>query len=310
MASRLSIRAMQYFLAALDSNSLAAAAKAQNVAPSAISNGIDQVEEEFGLQLVQRFPAKGIQPTATGKTMVRRIRRLLEEYDTLIAGGRELREGLSGKLAVGYYAPISPAFLPSITAPILTQNPDLRLQFIECNNESAQIGLLEGKFDVILFVADNAMPGISCRSLITAPPYLLVPKDHRLAQSDHVTFEQIAELELVLLDLPFTAQYLRGLMDEHQIDPPIVATASSSEMVRSLVGSGVGCSLLNMRPLISETYSGDRVVAVPIRAPARALELSLGFVGESSRRIVDTFIEACVDYFDQPEAQKLVAGQS
>ena len=99
-------------------------------------------------------------------------------------------------------------------------------------------------------------------------------------------------------------------MDEHQIDPPIVATASSSEMVRSLVGSGVGCSLLNMRPLISETYGGDKVVPVPIRAPGRALELSLGYVGESSRRIVDTFIKACLDYFDQPEAQKLVASQS
>ncbi len=307
MSSRLSIRSMQYFLTAMDSGSLTQAAHEMNVAPSAISNGIDQVEAEFGLKLVQRFPAKGLQPTASGKTIVRRIRRMIEEYENLISGGKELRESLSGKLTVGYYAPVSPSFLPTIAAPLLQQNPEIRLQFVDCNNEEAQAGLLDGRFDLILFVAHNARPGIKSITLIEAPPYLLVSADHKFAARQFVTPDEISGQELVLLDLPFTAQYLRGLLDAHGINPRIVATASTSEMVRSLVGAGVGCSILNMQPLIEQTYGGNKVKAVPIKADTHILELSLSYVSEDTRRVVNTFAEACSAYFDGPQANKLVA---
>ncbi|MFL2785109.1 MAG: LysR family transcriptional regulator [Paracoccaceae bacterium] len=305
MPSRLSIKAMQYFLAAVDSGSLTTAAQKLNVAPSAISNGIDQIEEEFQLDLVQRFPAKGIHPTTTGKTMVQRIRRLIEEYESLLSGGKELRESLSGKLTIGYYAPVAPSFLPGIAAPLLNQNKDIRLEFIDCNNESAQTGLLNGDFDVILFVADNAKPGIKCEALIDAPPYLLVPKSHGLASLDSVSFHQLQEVDLVLLDLPFTAQYLQGLLDENSIKPRIVATASTTEMVRSLVGAGVGCSILNMRPLIDVTYGGDRVKAIPLKTLRKPLALSLGYINRNPRRVVSTFIKSCLYYFGQDSARAL-----
>lgn len=303
---RLSIKALQYFLTAIDQGSITHAAQHMNVVPSAISSAIDAVESEFGLKLVQRFPAKGIKPTASGITIARKVRRLIEEYDDVITGGHELRDALSGQLSIGYYAPIAPAFLPTILAPMLKQNRAVHLQCTECNNESVQDGLLEGRFDVILFVSENVKLGITCETLIDAPPHLLVPSSHRLAKQKSVKLDQIATLDLVLLDLPFTTQYLRGLLDSHGIDPRIVASASSTEMVRNLVGAGVGCSILNMRPELEHTYSGARVVAVPIEPPNKPLRLVLGYLDGNARRIVRTVNEACLSYFKSPAAQKLI----
>lgn len=97
---RLSIKAMSYFLTAVDCRSIVGAAQQMSVVPSAISSAIDAVEAEFGLKLVQRFPARGIQPTASGIVIAQKIRRLIEEYDDLIVGGNELRDVLSGQLSI------------------------------------------------------------------------------------------------------------------------------------------------------------------------------------------------------------------
>ncbi len=85
-------------------------------------------------------------------------------------------------------------------------NPGIKLQCIECNNESAQLGLLDGTFDVILYVSDNMQLGITCETLIDAPPYLLLPDTHSLAKRRSIKFSEIADLDLVLLDLPFTTR--------------------------------------------------------------------------------------------------------
>lgn len=307
VVARLTIRAMQYFLAATDRGSIAHAAKELNVASSAISTVIDQVEDEFSLKLMQRFPARGIELTAAGINLSRKIRHLLEEYESLFIEGTELRTALSGTLSVGYYAPVAPAFIPPIVAPIMRRNPDLKLAFTECNNESAQVGLLNGTFDAIVFVSDNVRPGIICEHLIEAPPYLLAPKNHELTKCKSIRLKDLADVPLVLLDLPFTSQYLSGLLDMEKIDPPIVTTTSSTEMVRCLVGAGIGCSILNMRPSIERTYAGEAVVAIPIRGRPRPLQLVLGHLGGRQRRSVEVFMQACAAYFRSARAQKFTA---
>lgn len=74
---RLSIQALRYFLVARDKQSIAQAAKLLNVVLFAISVAIDNVEQAFELKLVQRYPAKGIKPTAAGIKLVQNIRHLV-----------------------------------------------------------------------------------------------------------------------------------------------------------------------------------------------------------------------------------------
>ncbi len=303
---RVSIKALNYFLRAAERGSIAKAAADLNVVPSAISNAIDLVEQEFELQLLQRYPAKGITPTAAGIAIMHRIRHLVEEYDTLFVDGAELRTALSGNLSIGYYAPVAPAFLPRIAAPLVRDHPGIRLNLVETDNERAQTGLLDGEFDLILFVAENVRTGIVCQQLLEAPPYVLVPHDHGLTDRRQVTPADLRGEPLVLLDLPMTSEYYRSLAGDAGHPVNIVATVSTHEMVRSLVGAGVGCSMLNMRPATAITYAGDEVVAIPLRSDARALKLVLGHVGGKPRRLVQAFIDAARDHFAQPSAGDLI----
>ncbi|MEM8811101.1 MAG: LysR family transcriptional regulator [Pseudomonadota bacterium] len=288
---------MTYFLAALDRGGISKAAEELNVAPSAVSAAIDQVEAEFGVALVTRYRARGISPTAPGRTLAEKIRRLVDEYDALMLEGGNLRTALSGTLRIGYYAPVAPAFLPGILKPLVDENPGLGLSLSECDNETVQTGLLDGRFDVILFVPENVRAGIDREVLVEAPPYLLIPKGHGLTNRPVIALEDLAEEALVLLDLPFVGGYVRDLLTAAGIAPPIHATASTTEMVRSLVGAGLGCAILNMRPAIETSYGGDGLAMRPLAGKLRPLSLVMGTIAGGERRLVAAFRQACRDYF-------------
>jgi DNA-binding transcriptional LysR family regulator len=302
---RITLKALQYFLTAVEHESIARAAAQLNVVPSAVSVAIDQVEAEFSLKLVMRYPSKGIKPTATGQILLGKIRHLLEEYDNLLAEGADLSTALVGSLRIGYFARIAPAFIPDIIAPLIKNNAGVTLKCVECNNETAQAGLLNGDFDVVLFFAGNVKPGIATVPLMELSPHLLTGSDHPLAHRKSVRLAELGNHPLILLDLPLNREYYRAILDEAGVEPNIVATATTTEMIRSLVGAGVGCSILHMRPLINMSYAGDALVTIPIKPKVRSLRLVLGHLEGNPRRLVHAFVEQCRQYFQSNAARQL-----
>ncbi|WP_282608647.1 LysR family transcriptional regulator [Pelagibius sp. Alg239-R121] len=301
-----SLKALRYFHTALEHNSISRAAESLNVVPSAVSAAIEQVEQDFGLQLVTRMPSKGIQPTATGKLLLVKVRHLLEEYENLIAEGGDLRTALTGSLNVGYYAPVASAFLPAISARLTKDSNAISLRFHECDNETAQAGLLNGTYDVILFVSEDLKPGIDCAPLITVPPYALVARDHKLAGRKSIAPTDLSEEPLVLLDRPFAGEYYRSIFTQAGLTPRIAATGTTHEMVRGLVGAGVGSAILNMRPMTEVSYAGDLLRCIPLSSEVRPLQLVMGYLPGNPRRLVKAFIGECQQYFASKLAQRLI----
>jgi DNA-binding transcriptional LysR family regulator len=297
---------MRYLQAVLKRGSITAAAEEMNVAPSAIASALNQAEDAFGMTLATRARAKGVFPTLAGRDVHRRIDDLLERYDALLSDVSDMQQGLSGTLAIGYNAPIAPAFLPEICAPILAAHPDVSLSFTEANNTSVQRGLLDGQFDVIFFVAELPNPQISTRPLIFAPTYCLCPAKHSFAKGKSVSVSQLAREPLILLDRPAARGYYMELLEQSGEEFRIVATANSTEMVRSLVAAGIGVSLLNMRPREVPPYAGSEIRCMPVAGTSSGVTLSLGLAPGPKRRIVQLFVDRCSKYFNGLEGAKMI----
>ncbi|WP_299967736.1 LysR family transcriptional regulator [uncultured Roseobacter sp.] len=303
----LSIRALRYVQEALRQGSIAAAADTMNVAPSAIATALDQAETAFGMALVTRARSKGIFLTAAGRDVQRRIDDLLERYNAMLSDVANLQSGLSGLLTIGYNAPVAPAFLPELSAALLAAHPEVSLSFTEGDNTSVQKGLLDGQFDAILFVEELPNPQIETQALIFAPTYCLCPADHAIASQSSVSVERIVQEPLILLDRPAARSYYLDLLAQSGEEPRIVATANGTEMVRSLVASGLGLSLLNMRPRHVPSYAGSPVHCVPLAECESGITLSLGFAPGPKRRLLQMFIDRCSAYFSGPRGAELIA---
>tara|TARA_R110002020_G_scaffold247041_2_gene461014 strand:- start:63048 stop:63974 length:927 start_codon:yes stop_codon:yes gene_type:complete len=296
----LSLRAMRYVQAALKHGSITGAAEATHVTPSAIAAALDQAEAVFGMALVTRARAKGIFPTAAGRDVGRRIDDLLERYDVLLTGISDLQSNLSGNLSIGYNAPIAPAFLPMLAAQMLHANLGVTFTLTEGDNNTVQTGLVEGQFDVILFVEELPNPQIETQPLLHAPTYCLCPTDHAFSLHDKVSVSQIVAEPLILLDRPAARGYYLDLLEQGGEALRIVATANSTEMVRSLVASKIGISLLNMKPRDVPTYAGRDICCLPIRDNNSGVTLSLGFAPGPKRKLVQMFVESCVALCEGP----------
>lgn len=277
-----------------------------NVVPSAIFAAVNQVEEAFGLKLVTRSRSKGIHPTATGKLLLTKIRHLLDEYENLLKGGADLKNQLTGTLRVGYYAPIAPAFMPGIARELVRASNSVVVKFIECDNQSAQEGLLTGEYDVIICVAAGMRPEVTYETLLEVPAYLLLARDHALATRKTVSIDRLKDEKLVLLDLPVVAEYYRNNFHKACISPSIVATATTVEMVRSLVGAGVGCSILHMRPLVDISYAGHPLAAIPFHPALKPMQLVMGYLPDNPRRLVQAFTDEMRKYFLSERARDII----
>lgn len=293
----ISLRAMRYFTTALDLGSISAAAEALNVSASAVSSAIDQIEAHFQLQLTNRQRARGVSATADGKVMAQKFQALLEDYQTVLQDGVALKQSLHGDLRIGYYAPIAPAFLPSILSSLMEPTNALNIYLEECDNHAAQEGLRNGTYDVILFVAQGAQQGMQFDPLMTAPAYCLLAENHRLANQSAIALSDLEGEEIVSLDRPMAVDYYAGLFERAGQHPSSIAYCNSTEMVRSLVGARGACALLNMLPLTDVSYSGDRLVARPIKDDVPPLILSVGYRTAQPRRAVMEFVEQCKVYF-------------
>lgn len=301
-----SLKTMRYFVCALRHGNIAKAAAELNIAASAVAAALDQVEAHFGLSLTVRQRSRGIAPTASGQTIAQKFQRVLDEYDAVLVEGADLQQSLSGTLRIGYYAPIAPAFLPGLLKSAGLASADVTLHLDACDNEAAQSGLLTGAYDAVLFVSNGARPAMEYTPLVDASAYCLMPKDHELARRATVTLKHIADQPIIALNRPFATEYYRQLFTMRGVSPTVIAHASSTEMVRSLVGAGLGCAVLNMVPLTDITYAGDRVVAVPIEDDLPALNLAIGYAKTAPRRLVRCFVEACEAHFVVPGPMRCI----
>jgi len=300
------MRAIRYFNTAIHKGSIALAAGELNVAASAVSAAIDQIEAHFKLKLVNRFRSRGITPTANGKEMSKKFNRLIEEYDAVLAEGADVQGALKGELRIGYYAPVAPSFLPSILADLSGTGTKITFFLEQCNNLRVQEGFLAGDFDVILFISDSALPQIGFDVLVEAPAYCLMSGDHPLVKKASVSLNDIAKHNLIVLNRPVVADYYQRLFQQDDCSPVSVAFCNSTEMVRSMVGAGQGIAVLNMHPLTDVSYAAQKLVARPISDDLPPLTLSIGYDTSNTRRLVKKFTALCRSYFELHGSQHLI----
>ncbi|PYG32562.1 LysR family transcriptional regulator [Pelagimonas varians] len=302
----ISLKAMEYFTTVVRHGNISKAAAELNIAASAVSTAIDQIEATFELELFTRQRSRGVQANASGLAAARKFEKLLDDYRSVLAEGADLKQALSGSLRIGYYAPIAPAFLPEILTSFVPASSDVTLHLEECDNESAQDGLLNGTYDVILFVSKDVRPAISFDVLVEAPAYCLLPATHTLANQTSISLHEISKEPLVVLNRPVASSYYRSLFDSQHCDISIAAYANSTEMVRSLVGAGFGLAVLNMCPLTTTTYSGTSVIGLPISDPLPPLPLAVAYNKSRPRRLVQHFLAACKDHFAATGSQRCI----
>jgi DNA-binding transcriptional LysR family regulator len=295
---RFTLRQLEYALAIAEHGSLAGAAQKLGVAQPSLSASLHKLEDQLGLQLFIRHHAQGVTPSPQGL-------RFLNEARSLIAHGKDFQrdsssagELVEGELTLGSFMTIAPVYAPKLIAGFQKQYPRARLRLEDGVQDELIAGLRSGRFDLALLYKLDMPDDLKVTELASVTPYVLLNANHQLAKKKQVSLHDLADDPLILLDVLPSRTYFTRLLESNGIIPQVSFVSPSLELVRGLVGQGLGYSLLITRPFGDHAYDGEKLAIRPIVENVEDGVIAIAALKNlRPTRLISTFEEFCVSFF-------------
>ncbi|MBX3551119.1 MAG: LysR family transcriptional regulator [Pseudolabrys sp.] len=269
------LKQLRYFVLSAELKSVTRASQKANISQPSISAAIAELEAALDTKLFTRHHAKGLSLTAIGHQVFAEAKRLLAQADRFGQMTNEFVKGLSGTLEVGCLLTLAPLVMPSLMKSIRAHYPNLTVGCRELDVKEVVEGLREGAFEIAITYNLNLEADISFYGVRSFPPYALLSRQHPLTQHARVNLRMLADEPMILLDLPYTRDYFQSIFESAGIAPNIVYRTTSPQMVRSMVASGMGYSILNARPPWRHSFDDHQYAIVELSERLPTLRMGL-----------------------------------
>jgi DNA-binding transcriptional LysR family regulator len=134
-----------------------------------------------------------------------------------------------------------------------------------------------GRCDLAIVDALGVSDDMEHEVLYTTRAYALFAADDPLARRSEVSVFELDERDMIMFDLPPSRDLLERVFTSQGVRPKIRHLTSSHELVRALVGRGIGYALLISRPVHDLTHEGLPLAAVPLAGEVPDHEFALAF---------------------------------
>jgi DNA-binding transcriptional LysR family regulator len=275
MSLRITLRQLEYFVAAGEEASITGAAEKISISPPSISMAVSSLEREFGVQLFVRHHAQGLSLTFAGRSLLEQSKQLLAQAESLSSAAFDLSDQVRGRLTVGCLVTLAPMILPELVHSFLQAHATIETHLVEADQERLLQSLLRADLDAAITYDLQLHPSMRFRPLVSLPPHVLLCEDHPLARRPFLSLQDVAAEDFLLLDLPLSSDYFLSLFRVAGLEPRIRYRSTSLEVVRTMVANGHGYSLANVLPRSDLALDGRRVVRIPLAGAHRPMTLGL-----------------------------------
>ena len=257
----LSLRALGYLVALAETRHFGKAAERCFVSQPTLSAQIKKMEDQLGVQLVER--GQQVRLTDFGTRVVERARRVIDEAREIEELARNVQDPLAGELRIGLIPTVGPYLLPHIAGPLHEQFPRLKLLLLEHQTHRLIELLKSGELDVAILALPIPMERLVTRVLYTELFQVALPQGHPLGKRQRLALDDLEGETLLLLedghclrDQALAACRLAKIREAPDF------RATSLETLRQMVAAGVGITLL---PTLAVEQQDQRAPAMVVR---------------------------------------------
>lgn len=258
---------LEFIIALAREQHFGRAAEACNVSQPTLSAGIKQLEDMFGVLLVQRGSRyHGL--TQEGERVLDWARRIVADTRAMRQDIDALKRGLSGHLQIAAI-PTALAMTAMLTTPYRARHPGVRFTIVSRTSIEVLSMLENLEVDAGLTYIDNEPLG----KVNTIPLYreeyrLLTSSAGELGSRDQVTWAEVAKVPLCLLTTDMqNRRILDGLLREAGAAPAPTLQSDSIIVLFAHVRTGKWASIMPAK--LAETLGlTDNVRSIPIVEPA------------------------------------------
>lgn len=280
----LSIRQLEYLVAVADSRTWAAAAAEVGVSPSALSQGLAELERRVGVPLFDRVGRRRvIRPGAAA--VLAHARQVVALTGDLADWAGRTRDGSVGRLRVGMIDAAAVGHFPNVLRSFTLHHPDIDMHLSVAPSGSLLDDLTAGSIDMAVCVEPpGQMRGIDTSPLLVEDLAVYGPDAGVDGPPEGwgpwVMFPQGSHTRSLVLD------ELAALGSPIEI----VAESHQPDVLRAMVGLGLGWTVLPVvqgvghgPDLVRGTTIGTRQLVIATRTGAAA-DPSVGLLERALRR--------------------------
>lgn len=259
----------------------------------AVTFQIKQLEERFNTRLFDRGGGK-ISLTPAGELVLdyaERILGLSSELDVRVA---EMTGQMSGSLLVGASTTIAEFMLPPILGAFNVRYPQVRARLTVGNSEAISNAIAAHTLDIGLIESHSNQPNLLSEVCADDELQVVCTPGHPLAGRSEVDARTLLAYDFIAREpgsgtREVTDDYFRACGVEPERLKALMEL-SSLEVLKGVVATGLGCSIVSRASFEKERQLGT-LVAVPLR-PRLTRTLSLVYPKERFRsKVVLTFVE-------------------
>ncbi|WP_322011649.1 LysR substrate-binding domain-containing protein [Paraburkholderia sp. J12] len=261
----MNFKQLRNFVTIVDAGSISRAAQLAHIAQPALSQQIAELEEAFGVTLLQRS-ARGVRATAAGERLYAEARAILRRVDRLPEIVRNQGDAVEGNVRVGMSSTLAAIMGGPMIAACAAVLPMVRLQLAAVGSARLAASLREHTHDLILLFEDDPVDSCVRMPLFHQRLFLVRRANGAIARSS-ITVAELADIPLVL---PYSPNVTRAAVDRALkragIEPHVAAELDLITGVLTAVQAGVGDTILPLGRT-DQLPSNGEFVALAIEPP-------------------------------------------
>jgi DNA-binding transcriptional LysR family regulator len=273
------LRHLRYFVAVAEELNFTRAAERLYTAQPSLSTQIRGLEEELGVQLLER-DKKRVYLTQAGRHFLDRARTILSSVQSTKDEIRSAATGTIGKLSIGFTASaMLNAGLPSSVRAYQTSFPSVVLRMMEMTSLHQLDGIHHRSLDLGVLRRPNiGIPtGVTIEEWYSAPLVAAIPSGHVLARGEGIHIRDLKDVPLIVYPRDAGIGLYWKVLDlcsKCGFRPTVVQEARDASTLVGLVASGFGVAVV---PSGTQCIDLEGVVYRPILDKGSASSLYLGY---------------------------------
>ena len=276
------LRQLEILCAIAETGTFTGAGEKLHVSQSAISRQVLLLEEELREPLFIR-QGRGAVATRAGQTLIQLGRRLLEDLTATVGQIRDERQELHGLIQIAGGMTVCLYVFPLLLKEFRRIHPRVDIKLITGATPRLIRQLRTAQADVALLTLPVEEPSFVVVPALREELMLVLPPGHPLSGKRRVSPKDLALEPFVLFEPNSnTRRTIDRLFLRVGIEPRVVLETENVEILKSLVASGMGLTIIPYQSVSDEVRSGKLACA---RIAGTVLERETGWVYPRSAHV-------------------------
>lgn len=237
---------LRYFVAVAEELHFHRAAARLQMTQPALSRQIRALEAELGVVLLQRTQRQ-VRLTSAGETFLTEARAVLQRTEQAVQTVQRTARGEVGQLKLSFVAPALRGILPKIIPTFRDRYPEVQLILSERRTEEQVEAFRTNQIDLGVLYPPVDESLLQVVPIATESWIVALPKQHRLAQKQHLALSDLAPAAFILhprAEGPVFYDQILRLCEQAGFYPNIVQEAGVSQTRVGLVAIGMGITFV------------------------------------------------------------------